>query len=78
MPRYNRASTSSTLTAALQLAARSDTPDMVYVFATAYGYTIEYNNPHLYQSHYTVSSDGSVTLHRYNNPLEQWETETIR
>lgn len=51
--RYNRADINSTMTAAKKIAETKT----CYVYATAYGYTIEYSPPPFGQGYYKVSDD---------------------
>lgn len=62
MPRYNRADIQSTMRAAQRLAQGGQTR---YIYATAYGFTIEKEPPPFRQSYYAVTAT-EINLHKYN------------
>lgn len=59
--RYNRGDIQSVLQAALRL--KSD--KVLYVYPTAYGYTVDKNVPS-WLSHYIVNPDGTITKKIYD------------
>lgn len=72
--RYDRSDLGSTIRAAVRLAAASNRPR--YVFATAYGYTVETQPAPYRQAYYQAQPDGTVRYCGYELTADGYRATT--